>query len=163
MTIVHHGPLPYIGKGRHGSLDHWAIAALMDGPWPWGDGLRLKKLSQMTMFGIKLLPSPPDAWVVERQQAWPKQGLSSTFTTGEGYGALVALATLSGGRLVTPRPAEWTKSALRGVPGEGKARNILAAQRMFPELDLCPGRRTKPCDGLADAALLTVYGKMIFC
>ena len=136
MEIVSNGPLPYIGSGRGATLDHKAVEAVM------------KKA---------------DAWVIERQQAFPKQGLSSTFTTGEGYGALVALAEVSGARVSTPRPRFWTKEAFKGVAGSGKARNVLAAARMFPNLNLKPGRRTKPCDGLADAALLALYGKRIFC
>ena len=104
-----------------------------------------------------------DAVVLERQHAMPAQGRSSIFTLGSCFGALRATCVCVGLRYVTPLPSAWTKKALAGVPGLGKARNVAAARRLFPSLDLTPGRRTKPHDGIADGALLAYYGLLTFC
>lgn len=55
-------------------------------------------------------------------------------------------------------PALAALAARTGYRGrDPKARSIAAAQRLLPDLDLSPGRRTKPHDGLADAGCLAVY------
>ena len=106
---------------------------------------------------------PCTAVVLERQHAMPAQGRSSIFTLGTSFGALRATIVLAGKKYATPLPSKWTRRALEGVPGDGKARNVTAAMRLFPKLDLTPGRRTKPHDGIADAALLAYYGVHLFC
>ena len=102
----------------------------------------------------------PSFAILERQIAMPKQGGSSIFTTGSGYGALRAILVCEGIPYLTPLPSVWTKDVLAGVPGsrKDKGRNIAGARRLFPALDMTPGRRTKPHDGIADAALLAYYG-----
>lgn len=106
--------------------------------------------------------SGASAAALERQHSMPKQGVSSIFTTGESYGCLRATLVCCDIPYITPLPSKWLKQTLSGVPGEGKARNIAAAKRLFPSLDLTPGRRRKPHDGIADAALLAYYAYMHF-
>lgn len=96
---------------------------------------------------------------IERQQARPGQGVSSMFTTGVGYGIWLGIC----GGLQLPievvSPRSWTKELLRGVPGEGKGRNILAAKRLFPDQDLRKSDRARvPHDGICDALLIAEYG-----
>tara|TARA_R100001460_G_scaffold84261_1_gene125513 strand:+ start:398 stop:889 length:492 start_codon:yes stop_codon:yes gene_type:complete len=96
---------------------------------------------------------------IEKQQARPGQGVSSMFTTGMGYGIWLGLC---GGlripmEVVSPRA--WTRDILRGVPGDGKGRNILAAKRLFPSQDLRKSDRARvPHDGICDALLIAEYG-----
>lgn len=117
---------------------------------------------ELNVLEVSQFLSKADAVVLERQQAMPAQGRGSIFTLGSAYGALRATVALSGKKYMTALPTKWTRIVLEGVPGEGKARNITAAKRLFPELDLTPGRRTKPHDGIADAALLAFYGCRVF-
>lgn len=96
---------------------------------------------------------------IERQQARPGQGVSSMFTTGMGYGLWIGIC----GGLKLPievvSPISWTKEILRGVPGEGKGRNILGAKRLFPDQDLRKSDRARvPHDGICDALLISEYG-----
>ena len=96
---------------------------------------------------------------IERQQARPGQGVSSMFTIGLGYGLWLGIC----GGLQIPievvSPVSWTKEMLRGVPGEGKGRNILAAKRLFPSEDLRKSDRARVAhDGICDALLICEYG-----
>ncbi len=100
--------------------------------------------------------------VIERQQAFPGQGATSGFSTGLGYGAWLMALTAIKIPFTVVSPVKWTKIMLAGIPGEGKGRNIIAAQQLVPNLNLLPdieaGGKTdrcrKPHDGIADAGLL---------
>jgi len=107
---------------------------------------------------LQALGRPDDMLVaVEAQQAMPKQGVASTFRTGMGYGMLRGALLACAIPHVVVTAAMWPKTILRGCPGAGKGRAIAYVQARFPALDLTPGRRRKPHDGLADAACLAVY------
>jgi len=101
---------------------------------------------------------PCDLVVIERQQAMPRQGLSSTLTTGYGYGLWVGIAAALGLPYLEVRPSAWTRAILPASGGKGKGRAIGVARARVPDLDLTPGRKRKPHDGLADAACLALYG-----
>tara|TARA_R100000231_G_scaffold6732_4_gene9793 strand:+ start:2118 stop:2651 length:534 start_codon:yes stop_codon:yes gene_type:complete len=94
---------------------------------------------------------------IEKQSARPGQGVTSTFSTGYGYGLWVALLSSSSVPFVEVRPKTWTSHVLKDVPGEGKNRSVYAVMNRVPELDLTPGKKRKPHDGLADAACLALY------
>ena len=100
----------------------------------------------------------PARVVIERAQPMPGQGVTSTFSTGMGYGIWIGLL----GALEIPyssvRPCEWTRKLFKGVPGEGKARSILLASQTFPGIELVPPGCRKPRDGRADAACLAYCG-----
>jgi len=110
----------------------------------------------------KLLQQLPGGATVflEQQQAFPGQGVSSTFQTGRGFGLWEGL--LAGQACFpyeTVRPVAWQRVMLAGVNGEGKARSLLRAGQLFPELPLTRPRGRKPCmDGRSDAALIALYG-----
>ena len=96
--------------------------------------------------------------ILEQQQAMPKQGVSSTFTIGRGFGIWQGIL----GALEIPyrivRPMVWTKRIFTGMPGEGKFRAIQFAMQMFPGIELTPQRCRTPKDGRADAACLAYWG-----
>jgi hypothetical protein len=98
--------------------------------------------------------------VIEKQQAMPKQGVSSTFSIGLGYGLWVGLLTALEIPIVEVRPAAWQKVVLKGAPGQGKGRAVYVVQQRLPALNLTPGKKRKPHDGLADAGCLTLYGQL---
>lgn len=108
--------------------------------------------------------SPESAqWMccLERQQAMPQQGVVSMLTTGYGYGVWRALCTLlasSPDRLIIVRSLEW-QVLLRGesAKDETKAKSIARVSRLFPDVDLQPGRRRTPSDGIADAVNIAHY------
>ncbi len=100
----------------------------------------------------------PALVVLERQHAMPKQGLSSTFSIGRGFGLWEGVVAALEVPVHVVTSSVWQRAVLRAVPGEGKVRAILAAEARVPELVLTPGRRRKPHDGLADACCLALYG-----
>lgn len=101
--------------------------------------------------------------VIERQQAMPKQGVVSMFTTGFGYGiwtALIALTPIPISRKYVVRPADW-QIILRGedAKDDTKAKSIARVHRVFSGVDLCGGNKLKrtPSDGIADAINIAHY------
>lgn len=98
--------------------------------------------------------------LVEKQSARPIEGRTSCLTTGYGFGLWVGI--LAAHRIpyrIVP-PGMWTRAALGSVPktGDRKSRSIVAAAAQVPGLPLTWDRKTKPHDGLADAALIARYG-----
>ena len=100
--------------------------------------------------------------VLEHAQVFPGEGRSTAFTAGRGYGALeMALVSLSIPYEIV-RPRKWQSEVLKGIEGaDYKARSVLKCRRVFPDIDLTPGRRRKPMDGIADAACMALYAERI--
>lgn len=101
--------------------------------------------------------------VLEKQQAYPGQGVSSTFSTGYGYGLWsgILAANKVQHRLIPPR--EWQKVCFPATMHKdmGKERGILVARERMPNLNLIPGKKRTPHDGIADAACLAMFGALI--
>lgn len=99
---------------------------------------------------------------LEQAQAMPKQGLSSTFKTGRGFGLWEGICIGLGITYDIVHPATWTKVVLRDVrAGDPKARSMTKCQRLYPDLPLTKPRGTVlSMDGRSDAALIATYGMM---
>lgn len=93
--------------------------------------------------------------ILEKVSAMPGQGVTSMFSFGQGFGLwLGMMAALSiPYELVTPQ--RWGKDMLADIPGDDrKARSVMAAKRMFPELQFA----RKKDHGRAEAILLAAWG-----
>ncbi len=92
---------------------------------------------------------------LEKQQAMPKQGVSSTFQIGRGYGAWEALcwATTPEFDIVSPR--KWKKAL--GLTSD-KDVSRLKAISLYPSLE--PMLRRKKDHNRAEAILLAHYTKL---
>ena len=99
------------------------------------------------------------AWI-ETAQAMPKQGVSSTFKTGFGFGLWQGICSGLGIRFELAHPRTWTKVMLKDMPaGKPKARSMAKCQQLFPSIPLIkPKSRVLSMDGRADAALIAAYG-----
>jgi crossover junction endodeoxyribonuclease RuvC len=102
---------------------------------------------------------PGDALVIlEAVSARPGQGTVSMFSLGRGFGIWEGIISA----LMIPsrevHPATWTKKVLAGTPGQGKARVVDFASKMFPAAELVPAGCRKPRDGRADALALAYWG-----
>lgn len=96
-----------------------------------------------------------DAMVwVERQQAFPQQGVASTFRTGMGYGIWLGLLAGMGIRHEVVSPQVWQREMYAGVEGDGKDRSLLAAARLWPHVTIPRSRH-----GRADALLIAEWGR----
>jgi crossover junction endodeoxyribonuclease RuvC len=99
--------------------------------------------------------------VLEAVSARPGQGVSSMFSLGRGLGlwqGIIAALEIPSREV---HPATWTKKVLAGTPGQGKARVVDFAAKMFPSAELIPPGCRKPRDGRADALALAFWGTMI--
>lgn len=124
----------------------------------WGDGQFVLDMPYIgdepdvrTIHG--LISGFCDACVaIERQQAMPHQGVTSTFTTGKGFGMLLAVIYIANAKVLVPRPTEWKKSM--GIPPKSdKDYSRMLAKRLFPTAEL---HRVKD-HGRAEALLLAEW------
>ena len=99
----------------------------------------------------------PSIVVVEKVHAMPGQGVTSMFNFGLSYGALVALATVSTGRLVLVTPQMWKKHILAGT-NKDKDAAIQFCNHTYPNVNLILPRCRNAHDGMADAICLAHYG-----
>ena len=91
---------------------------------------------------------------VEKVHAMPKQGVSSVFTFGMGFGGILGIAAALGVPLVNVRPLAWQKVVLAGLDKDlGKARSILHCKQRYPQIE--PAHKH---DGIADALCIAEWG-----
>lgn len=94
--------------------------------------------------------------VLERVNAMPKQGVSSTFKLGQNVGAWQGILAALGLPYLMPTPREWQKGLVKPSDGpDPKARSLAVARRLFPEADLS----RKSDHGRADALLLAWFAR----
>lgn len=92
--------------------------------------------------------------VIEKVHAMPKQGVTSVFTFGEGFGVLKGMAAAFDIPLLLVRPQEWQKAILGGIDKSlGKARSTVYCKQLYPDL-----KDLHKHDGLADAACIAEWG-----
>ena len=107
-----------------------------------------------------LKESAPDLVVVEKVGAMPGQGVTSMFTFGTGFGRVLGVIEALGlpYRLVTPQA--WKKVVLAGTSRD-KTAAVEFVNRAYPALNLAPGRKRVPHDGMADAVCIAEYGRTL--
>jgi len=152
-----------IDPGIHGAIAAIDASSLeplevSDTPTVTAAGKKLYDIGEMAAI-IRHMALMGDAVVVlEQAQAMPGQGVTSTFSTGRGFGLWEGIL----GALDVPyravRPIVWTKRVFTGISGEGKSRSVQFVMRMFPGVELTPPGCRKPKDGRADALSLAYYG-----
>tara|TARA_R110001583_G_scaffold1589_7_gene12403 strand:+ start:2871 stop:3386 length:516 start_codon:yes stop_codon:yes gene_type:complete len=126
-----------------------------------GKGSKREYLIYRMNYAIKCLGSKHNIMLaaVEKQSARPGQGVVSMFSAGYGYGLWLGILSANGVPFIEVRPRTWTSKILKDIPGDGKNRSVYAVMNRLPDLDLTPGKKRKPHDGLADAACLALYAK----
>jgi crossover junction endodeoxyribonuclease RuvC len=92
---------------------------------------------------------------IERQQAMPKQGVSSTFKLGYGFGQIVTTAALSRAPYTLVTPNNWKRSL--NLPKDKDASRRLA-QQWFPML--ASDLKRKKDEHRAEALLIAYYGRV---
>ena len=99
----------------------------------------------------------PSLVVIEKAQAMPKQGGVSMFRYGDGYGLIKGVCEGLGLPYVLVTPQAWKKRILAGTAKDKEAA-INYVRRSWPSVDLTPGAKRKPHDGMADAICMAEYG-----
>lgn len=98
---------------------------------------------------------------VEIQHAMPKQGVSSMFKIGKGYGIILGILTALKMPFTEIRANEWQKIMFAGHPkANTKDLSKKIAQQLYPSVDFkATSRCTNLHDGMTDAALIATYIK----
>jgi crossover junction endodeoxyribonuclease RuvC len=148
-----------IDPGQHGAIvaldGHAAPVASWLMPAAPRVGLDLGQL-QAILFEARALGEHLEA-VLERAQPMPRQGVSSTFAYGRDFGRLEALLYGACVPVELVTPATWHRQLVGGKRGDPKAEALALVRRRLPDLDLTPGRRRVPHDGIVDAACLALW------
>lgn len=115
-----------------------------------------KRRYDMAKIRNLIYQAHPTQVAIEKQQAMPRQGGCSMFSLGEGFGILSGIVAGLGFALLHVPPKIWQADAHRGISGDNtKAKSIVAAQQLFPDVNLLATERcTKPHDGMADALMI---------
>lgn len=159
-----------IDPGLHGAVSCITVGGAIDGihdglsrPADTGKG---RRFNVARMLAILTSHSPELSFAcIEQQQAMSKQGVTSTFRIGEGYGLwLGMLAALRIPHAVI-RSQEWKKEyglIQRGADTKArKAVTLECAERLFPCAEL-RGPKGGMLDGRADALLIGEYARRHF-
>ncbi len=143
------------------------IISQQNGKNPSG-GLRIKNLFAANEMGniirsiLKKVPSKDCQVMVWLEKAFPvrKQGLGSTFKTGQGFGLWEGICAGIGVKYDVVSAKTWQKETLADMPaGDVKGKSMGKCQRMFPEIPLMrPKGRKLTLDGRADSAMIAYYG-----
>jgi hypothetical protein len=107
--------------------------------------------------------------VIEAQQAFPEQGLSSTFSTGFGYGLWKMALVASSIPFEVSQPKKWKKAMgilpTAGLKGnertkEAKRLAVEKASAFFPKVDLRENERCRvPHAGKCEAMLMAEFAR----
>ena len=99
--------------------------------------------------------------ILEQQQPMPKQGVTSMFSIGYGFGALKQCLVDFAIPHEVVRAQVWQKEYfISNKKGDTKAQSIQICRDLFPNVNLLPTPKSKkPSDGLADALLIALYAK----
>jgi len=94
---------------------------------------------------------------VEKVGAMPKQGVTSTFRFGMGYGIAQMAVVSAGHRLGLVRPQTWKASTMRDS-AKSKGASCAVARALFPRAKL-EGSRGGIKDGRCEALLIAEYAR----
>jgi crossover junction endodeoxyribonuclease RuvC len=125
------------------------LPIIRDGKLAWVDPREFERLLFLAIGGEEERP----AVMIERVQAMPRQGVSSSFNFGVGFGSLLSVIQANELRLEFVQPSLW-KRAL-GL-GERKAAALDKARLLWPQADLV----LKKHEGRAEALLIAHWALM---
>jgi len=114
-----------------------------------------KSILDLNEIASKLrdIASQIDLIVIEKVHAMPKQGVTSVFTFGEGYGSIKGIAAGLAIPIIEVTPQRWMKDILNGIPLDlGKKRSLAYCKARFPNLG-------KITDGESDALCIALWGE----
>ena len=95
---------------------------------------------------------------IEKVGAMPKQGVSSSFAFGTGWGMIRGVCAALGLPVLLVPPTVWKKRVLLGLTHDNVGAIRFCASR-WPTADLIQPRCRTPHDGIADALCLAHYSR----
>ena len=99
--------------------------------------------------------------ILEQQQPMPKQGVTSMFSIGYGFGVLKQCLVDFNIPHEVVRAQVWQKEfGISGRKGNTKAQALQICQSIFPNLNLLATERSKkPHEGIVDAVLIAEFAR----
>ena len=152
-----------IDPGKKGALAALAADGSVVGTWPMpvvGGDVHAAGVADL-LRSLRCLDGQQDIVrvTIEKVGAMPKQGVTSTFTFGTGWGMVRGVCAALGLSVQLIPPRVWKDRVLVGLPHDKDGAIRLCASR-WPLTDLIlPGSRV-PHDGIADALCLAEYGRL---
>tara|TARA_R110002110_G_scaffold64005_1_gene177196 strand:+ start:2998 stop:3495 length:498 start_codon:yes stop_codon:yes gene_type:complete len=143
------GAVSILGKSGE-VVDCFDLPVLMDG--------NKKTLNTRSIFNkIKEITGDSLAFcTIERVQAMPKQGVSSTFAFGRAFGQLEGIASCMGWSIILVRPRAWQKNFFAFASGSNtKEKSRQVSMGLYPTVDLS----LKKHHNKADSLLIAEYGR----
>lgn len=118
-----------------------------------------KELDIVTLHKLLEHPDADVTAVIEHPMALNNQSDTGILHSGMNFGALVAICTLLGFRVTTPRPSNWKASM--GL-SSSKGESVRQAVHMYPNLrHVLVGPRGGGKDGVAEALLIAEYQRRL--
>lgn len=151
-----------IDPGLRGGVAALDPAGAVVGLWPMpvaGGEVHAAGLADL-LRSLRCLDSHQDMGRVclEKVSAMPKQGVSSTFRFGTGWGMVRGVCAALAVPVVLVPPTVWKKQILLGLPHD-KAGAVQFCTSRWPTADLVLHGCRVPHDGLADALCLAAYAR----
>jgi crossover junction endodeoxyribonuclease RuvC len=99
--------------------------------------------------------------ILEQQHPMPKQGVTSMFSIGYGFGALKQCLVDFAIPHEVVRAQVWQKEfGISGRNGNTKVQALQICQSLFPDLNLLATEKSKkPHEGIVDAVLIAEFAK----
>ena len=119
-------------------------------------------LDNLTLSNFFMGYDPANCYaILEEQHAMPKQGVTSMFSIGYGFGTLKQCLVDFGIPHEVVRAQIWQKEfGISGRKGNTKAQALQICQNLFPGLNLLATERSKkPHEGIVDAVLIAEFAK----
>lgn len=164
------GAIVCITPGNPQTIEKWVVPTI-------GKELDLRGLVGILQKFVLL----PVHVYIEDVHAIFGSAAGATFTFGFVCGAIQGIVAAAGFKYTLVQPKAWQKEIYQGIPEirkpsiritkgkragklmqgklDTKAMSLLAAKRLFPDVDLTATERsTKPHEGIVDALLIAEYG-----
>ena len=97
--------------------------------------------------------------MIEELSYNPKWGKAAVIKSATELGKIHCVLELGGISYQTVTPRTWKAAMFKGKT-KGKQLSIDHVVRKYPQVNLFPGRKTTPHDGIADAICLAEYGRL---
>lgn len=134
-----------------------AVAYMMETPGGNFVANVLPMADALSVFRMLASTGKPIRACIEQVHAMPKQGVTSTFSFGEGFGWIKGVMDALGISYQEVPPQKWKREF--GLNSD-KQTSIQVCKRLFPDADLRPTERSRvDSDGMAEALLMAEYAR----
>lgn len=118
--------------------------------------IKVKGKNEYDVNGMRAILRGVDKIWIEKVHAMPKQGVTSMFSFGKGYGIWLGLIAGDWIPVSEVAPQTWKKLWLKDMPKD-KGSAVLRVKQLFPDEEFLVGSKVQQ-QAFADAVLIAMYG-----